>query len=106
MLFSCQKKQKFDKEKWTEVADLMSFPNRKYMIDDLIKNYKFKGKKYSEIVELLNQPQSKLDSTREIYYDIDVDYGFDIDPIYSKTLSITFDKDTFVKNFEVQVWKK
>ena len=42
----------------------------------------------------------------EIYYDIDVDYRFDIDPIYSKTLSFTFDKDTLVKSFEVNVWKK
>ena len=66
-------------------------------------NYQLKGKKYSEIVELLDKPQSKLDSTMEIYYDIDVDYGFDIDP---KTLSITFDKDTLVKSFEVNVWKK
>ena len=105
-LFSCQSQQRFDKEKWAEIADLMTFPNRKHMIDDLVKNYQLKGKKYSEIVELLDKPQSKLDSTMEIYYDIDVDYGFDIDPIYSKTLSITFDKDTLVKTFEVNVWKK
>ena len=105
-LFSCQSQQKFDREKWAEIADLMTFPNRKYMIDDLVKSYQLKGKKYSEIVELLDKPQSKLDSTMEIYYDIDVDYGFDIDPIYSKILSITFDKDTLVKSFEVNVWKK
>ena len=84
----------------------MTFPNRKHKIDDLVKNYQLKGKKYSEIVELPDKPQSKLDSTMEIYYNIDVDYGFDIDPIYLKTLSITFDKDTLVKSFEVNVWKK
>lgn len=105
-LFSCQTRQKFNKAKWAEVADLMTFPNRKYMIDDLVKNYQLKGKKYSEIVVLLDKPQSKLDSTMEIYYDVDVDYGTDIDPIYSKTLSLTFDKDTVVKSFEVNVWKK
>lgn len=33
-LFSCHTKQKFDKAKWAEVADLMTFRNRKYMIDD------------------------------------------------------------------------
>ena len=105
-LFSCQKQQKFDKVKWAEVADLMTFPNRKYMIDDLVKNYQLKGKKYNEIVQLLAEPQSKLDSTMEIFYDIDVDYGSDIDPINSKTLLITFDKDTIVKSFEVHVCKK
>jgi hypothetical protein len=105
-LFSCQTQQKFDKTKWAEVADLKTFPNRKYMIDDLVNNYQLKGKKYSEIVKLLDKPQSKLDSTMEIYYDIDIAYGTDIDPIYSKTLSITFDKDTVVKSFEVEVWRK
>jgi len=104
--YSCQTKQKFDKAKWAEVADLMTFPNRKYMIDDLVKNYQLKGKNYNEIVELLDQPQSKLDSTMEIFYDIDVDYGWDIDPVYSKTLTILFDKDTVVKDFKVNVWKK
>lgn len=104
--FSCQTQQKFDKTKWAEVADLMTFPNRKYMIDDLVKNYHLKGKKYSQIVELLDKPQSKLDRTMEIFYDIDVEYGSNIDPIYSKTLLITFDTDTIVKSFEVEIWKK
>jgi hypothetical protein len=106
ILFSCQRHEKFDKAKWAEVGDAMTFPNRKYMIDDLVRNYQLKGKKYSEIVELLNEPQSKLDSTLQVFYDIDVDYGSDIDPVYTKTLSIVFDKDTIVKSFEVQEWKK
>ena len=105
-LFSCQTHQKFDKAKWAEIGDAMTFPNRKYMIDDLVKNYQLKDKKYSEIVELLDSPQSKLDSTMQIFYDIDVDFGSDIDPVYSKTLSIYFDKDTVVKSFEVNIWKK
>ena len=105
-LFSCQTQQRFDKVKWAEVADLMTFPNRKYMIDDLVKNYQLKDKKYSEIVELLNEPQSKLYTTMQILYDIDVDYGSEIDPIYSKTLLITFDNDTVVKSYEVHIWKK
>ena len=105
-LFSCKTQQKFDKAKWAEVADLMTFPNRKYMIDDLVKNYQLKGKKYREIVELLDKPQTSLDSTMKIFYDIDVDYGWNIDPIYSKTLLISFDKDTVVKSFAVNVWEK
>ncbi len=105
-LFSCKRHEKFDKVKWAEVGDAMTFPNRKYMIDDLVKNYQLKGKKYSEIIQLLNEPQSKLDSTLQVFYDVDIDYGSDIDPIYTKTLSLAFDKDTIVKNFEVREWKK
>lgn len=105
-IFSCRQKQKFDKTQWDEVADLMTFPNRKYMIDDLVQNYQLKGKTFSELVELLGPPQSKLDSTLEVFYDIDIDYGWDIDPVYTKTLFIAFDKDTIVKSFAVQEWEK
>lgn len=84
----------------------MTFPNRKYMVDDLVKNYPLKGKKLADIVQLLGKPQSKLDSTLQIFYDIDVNYGSDIDPGYTKTLSIVFDKDTVVKSFKVDEWKK
>ena len=105
-LFSCQRKEKFDKARWAEVGDAMTFPNRKYMIDDLIQNHQLKGKTYHDLVKLLGQPQSEIDSTLQVFYDIDVDYGWDIDPVYTKTLSIVFDKDTIVKSFEVQEWKK
>lgn len=103
---SCQTQQKFDKENWAEVADLMTFPNRKYMIDDLVKSHRLKGKKYNEIIELLGRPQSIVDSTFELFYDIDVDYRSDIDPVYTKTLSFQFDKDSIVRAFEVREWKK
>ncbi|MFN8359967.1 MAG: hypothetical protein U0264_08620 [Candidatus Kapaibacterium sp.] len=76
------------------------------MIDDLVENYQLKGKKYNNLVELLGEPQSNLDSTLKIFYDIDIDYGYDIDPVYTKTLSIVFDKDTVVNSFEILVWKK
>lgn len=105
-LSPCQTKQKFDKAKWAEVADLMTFPNRKYMIDDLVQNYRLKGMTYQKLIELLDKPQKKLDSTFRVYYDIDVDYGTDIDPVYTKILSIEFDKDTVVRHFEVQEWRK
>ena len=105
-IFSCQTKQKFDKVKWAEVADLMTFPNRKLMIDDLANNFKLKGKKYEEIVDLLGQPQGKGDNDLQIFYDIDVKYGSDIDPVYTKTFNFQFDKDSIVKTVEVKEWKK
>jgi hypothetical protein len=76
------------------------------MIDDLIKNYELKGKKYHEIIELLDRPQGKEDNDLQIFYDIDVNYGRDIDPVYSKTLMFQFDKDSVVNMFKVEEWKK
>ncbi|MBO9681468.1 MAG: hypothetical protein J7502_02140 [Flavisolibacter sp.] len=76
------------------------------MIDDLVQNYQLRGKTYHQLVELLGPPQSKFDSTLRVYYNIDVDYGSDIDPVYMKILSIEFNKDTIVRNYEVQEWKK
>jgi len=104
-IFSCKEHQKFDKGLWKKKED-MFYSNRKFMIDDLVKNYQLKGKKYRDIVELLGAPESNLDSTLQIFYEIDVDYGTDIDPVYSKSLVIIFDKDIVVKRFEVEIWKK
>lgn len=104
--YSCQTQHKFDKNKWAEVGDLMTFPNRKAMIDDLTKNIPLKGKSYQDIISLLGQPQYSLDSSMEIGYNIDEDYGSDIDPIYTRSLLLHFDKDSTVKSFEVKEWKK
>src|SRR5207247_5588504 len=105
-LFSCQTRQKFNKIRWAQVADLMTFPNRKYMVDDLITNYHLRGKKYNEIIQLLGQPQGGIDSNLQMFYDIEVHYGSHIDPVYSKTLSFQFDRDSLVTNCEVKEWKK
>ena len=106
IILSCQAQKKFDKAKWAEVADLMTFPNRKHMVDDLTKNHHLEGKKYYEIIELLGQPQGKGESDLQIFYDIDVNYGSDIDPIYNKALLFQFDKDSIVKAFEIKEWRK
>lgn len=104
--YSCHTQQKFDKNKWAEVGDLMTFPNRKSMVDDLTQNIPLKGKTYQDILSLLGQPQYPIDSTMEIGYKIDEDYGSDIDPIYTQTLLLLFNKDSTVKSFEFQEWKK
>ena len=106
LFISCHNEQKFDKAKWAEVADLMTFPNRKYMITDLIKNYKIKGESYIRIIDLLGQPQSSMNSKHEVFYDIKVNYGFDIDPVYTKVLILQFNNDSIVQTFEVKEYKK
>jgi len=42
----------------------------------------------------------------EIYYLIENDYGWDIDPIYTKYLILTLNKDSCVINSKVYEWEK
>jgi hypothetical protein len=102
---SCQNQHKFDKQEWGKIGDLMTFPNRKHMIDDLVHNNKLKRRKYNYIIDLLGQPQSSFDSSGCIAYEIDIDYGVE-DPVYSKTLIIQFSKDSIVSAYRINEWKK
>lgn len=102
IICSCQRKQKFDKARWLEVGDLMTFPNRNNMIDDLVNNYNLKGKTFKEVTDLLGQPQYSSSSTMDVGYKIDEDYGSDIDPVYTKTLFIQFNKDTLVNDIKIR----
>ena len=72
------------------------------MLSDLITNHKLIGLKYSQIVELLGEPDFK-DS---LCYSIIVDYGTNIDPVYTKNLNFTFSMDSIITSFNVQDWKK
>lgn len=47
-----------------------------------------------------------MNHKHEVFYDIEVDYGFDIDPIYTKVLILQFSKDSIVQTFEVKEYKK
>jgi hypothetical protein len=61
-----------------------NFPprDREKMLRDLFSNYKLVGIKYSDLTKLLGTPDNG-DSV-SVSYEIELDYGFDIDPIYSK----------------------
>lgn len=105
-LFSCGNKQiKFDKNKWNEQTD-PTFPSsyRPQMLTDLTTNYKLAGYTYSQLVELLGIPDYKDSSL--LSYNIVVDYGHDIDPVYTKNLDFTFSKDSIITSFKVTEWKK
>lgn len=100
---SCQ--AKFDKVKWRTREYTEAPPEgRKRMLNDLITNYKLKGLKKSELVDLLGEPNYGDDSM--ISYLIEEDYGTDIDPIYTKFLQFTFNKDSIIEGFRVDEWKK
>jgi hypothetical protein len=105
-LSACNNKQmKFDKYKWNQqTAPVFPSPYRPKMLTDLISSYELVGFKFSELEELLGSPDYK-DST-SLTYKIIVDYGHDIDPIYTKNLNFIFSKDSIIKSFKVEEWKK
>lgn len=97
---SCTSQTKFEKDKWLYRDDVLSYPYRKLMIDDLIKNYQLKGMSFREIVKLLGQPLSSPDSVFNIWYEVDIRWGT-IDPVYGKSLILHLNKNSIVENFEV-----
>ena len=100
---SCNRK--FDKIKWREYYDPgIPNPNRSKMLDDLIRNYKLVNIKYSQLIDLLGKPDH-IESS-EISYHIVVDYGKDIDPIYTKNLDFSFKRDSIITSYKVTEWKK
>jgi hypothetical protein len=106
-LTSCNSNEKFDKAKWQEQGDLRIYTHRKSMLNDLTKNYKLTGLSYRQLINLIGEPEKDNDQEKDIiYYDIETDYGNDIDPIYTKTLQLKLTKDSTVESFTIKEWKK
>lgn len=100
-LCSCQ--QKFDKKLWDEQSSEGIHLNRKSMLNDVVENHKIKGQSYNQIIEMLGDSTGLEDN--KLYYNIITDYGWDIDPVYSKDLIITFNRDSIATGFDVKEWK-
>ncbi|MEO5942162.1 MAG: hypothetical protein ABIP30_02270 [Ferruginibacter sp.] len=106
-LTSCSNDQKFEKAKWEEQGDLEIYPHRKYMLNDLTSNYKLTGLTYNELINLIGEPENYSGKEKDIvYYDIETNYGSDIDPVYTKTLQLKLTKDSTVESFIIMEWKK
>lgn len=101
---SCSTHSTFDKTKWLEKGDSFSYPYREEMIDDLMKNYLRVGMPYNQIIENLGYPNFDDSSKSTIAYIVMTDYGWDIDPVETKTLVITLNTDSIVKKFELKHW--
>ncbi len=107
LLASCNNNQKFDKVKWQEQGDLKVYTHRKSMLNDLTTNYKLTGLSYRQLINLVGEPENYSDNEKGIvYYEIETDYGYDIDPVYTKTLQIKLTKDSTVATFIIKEWKK
>jgi hypothetical protein len=94
-------KGKFNKIDWEAKGD-PGFPDKDYMVDDLLTNYKLKGLSYKQVLQLLGQPSGK-DSTG-IFYETLLEYS-GIDPGHGKNLVIEFNKDSLVTKAYIDEWK-
>lgn len=104
---SCNSNKKFDKVKWQEQGDLKIYTYRKSMLKDLTKNYKLTGLSYRQLINLIGEPEKYSDKEKDmVYYEIETDYGNDIDPVYTKTLQLKLTKDSTVESFIIKEWKK
>jgi hypothetical protein len=107
ILHGCSHQQiKFNRAQWND-GDIEIYPYRDAMLNDLFTNYHLKGMSYRQLTKLLGEPSRwenvNIDSP---YYVINTDYGNDIDPVYTKTLTIYLDKDSVVASYKVKEWKK
>ena len=96
----------FDKELWSVSIDGF-YEHREKMITDILENRLSKGMTYQSVIDLLGKPANfaNLDSN-EIGYEVFVDYGWDIDPVETKTLLINFSSDSTISDFKLDHWKK
>ncbi|WP_295650949.1 hypothetical protein [uncultured Mucilaginibacter sp.] len=108
LLVSCGQyppKIKFDRKLWDEKLD-WDYPNREFMIDDLVKNHRLKGLTYKQLVDSLGEPANFGDTTNIVSYEIITDFGSDIDPVHTKTLVIQMNKDSVTTGFKIEEWNK
>ena len=106
LISSCGIKEiKFDKSKWNESFDGF-YKYRENMVSDLIDNHLQKGMTYKQVIDLIGKPENFGNlKNNTIGYTIMEDYGWDIDPVETKTLIIEITKDSLVKNFKIEHWK-
>ncbi|MBO6524481.1 MAG: hypothetical protein JJ971_11685 [Balneolaceae bacterium] len=73
------------------------------MVQELTENYKLVGLSFDELVDLLGRPQNvaALDSNK-IYYEIVVEFGWNIDPERVEYLVFEMNEDSIVTAFEIE----
>ncbi|RZJ98958.1 MAG: hypothetical protein EOO46_23230 [Flavobacterium sp.] len=102
-LICCDKKQEqFNSEKWKNACADSFCNDRELMVQDLLKSRLIVGMLEDKIISLLGKPNN-VDSVG-IRYDVFIDYGWNIDPIETKTLEFKI-KNHRAIDFSLEHWK-
>ena len=102
--------KKFDKSRWSFAEDIHQYPDRNSILKDLTQNYLVIGMTYKQIKDFLGEPDNIgiNEAKNDISYYIinDYGYGFDIDPVHTKSLILTLNEDKTLKSFRLLELKK
>jgi hypothetical protein len=106
-LGSCGTEQlDFEKSKWNESVDGF-YEYRESMAKDLMENHLEKGITYQQLTDLIGEPENFANlKENTIGYTLMENYGWDIDPVETKTLMIELTADSLVQDFNIKHWKK
>ena len=105
LFVSCKQNVKFNKAEWVIVEDCNTHPNREKMLIDLTENHKLRGLTYKQLIDKIGKPEKDESNTNSIFYEIVIDYGMDIDPVYVKNLEFEFNKDSIITGFKISEYK-
>jgi hypothetical protein len=107
LLISCHQKNKFDTSLWTEQSEPGKYPNRKFIVDDLIKNYKLEGLSDREVIKLLGDPFPKnIFKSDTMWYPIEMKFDQKGYLAGAQSLILKFNGDSIVRAFELLEWEK
>jgi hypothetical protein len=106
-LLNCvNKEMNFNKAKWNAQTGGF-YKYRENMVNDLMKTYLRKGMTYVQVTELIGIPENNIKvNENTVVYEIMQNFGTDIDPIETKYLKIEITKDSLVKSYILEHWKK
>lgn len=103
LISSCSSDIRFEKQKWKQKDDLANYSYRDRMLNDLTNNYKLKGISFRQLRSLIGKPDGKTEKDScFFYYNIIINYGHDIDPVYVKYLEFNINRDSLVTKFEIK----
>lgn len=107
LLTSCGvKEDKFQRELWMDRGDI-TYPYRERMVNDLMTNVLRIGMSYHDCTDLLGKAEfHNQSSNTTIGYTVMENYGWDIDPIETKTLYLTFSNDSTLTRFRLEHWER
>lgn len=101
----CSCNRKFNKADWNHTVVEGHYDKRDPMLDDLLTNYHLKGKSLKQLRALLGSSDlMAYEAAGEIKIQMNIvtDYGWNIDPQYTKDLFLYLNKDSVVTSFNVK----